>query len=344
MFGSSGHAYVYRSYGLHWCLNFVGGMNPGSAVLIRALQPGDGLDKMRSRRGVEDVRRLCSGPGKLCQALGVTNAHNGVALDAPPFRLAPAEQELDLVAGPRIGISKSVELAWRFGAAGSPFLSRPFPRACPATARPPPAFAAWTNVLCRSAAAMLEKLPHAVGEALKGVHADISAILYHSEAAAGAPETLKLASSAVDDGQPIPVRYTADGEKLSPPLSWSGVPDGAAGVVLVIEDPDAPAPSPLVHTLAWALQGQDGELAEGALRSPGSGGDAISLGRNSFFGAEYLPPDPPPGHGPHRYCFQVFALDAAPALSGKPMRTQVAHAIKGHVIAKGLLIGTYERA
>ena len=191
---------------------------------------------------------------------------------------------------------------------------------------------------------MLENLPHAVGEALKGARHDLHAILYHQELAADAPATLEITSSAFADGQPIPARFTADGEKLSPPLAWRGVPDGAAGVVLVIEDPDAPAPAPLVHTLAWALQGHDGELAEGALKSPGSGGEAISLGRNSFFGAQYLPPDPPPGHGPHRYCVQVFALDKAPELSGTPIRTQVARAMKGHVIARGLLVGTYERA
>jgi Raf kinase inhibitor-like YbhB/YbcL family protein len=190
---------------------------------------------------------------------------------------------------------------------------------------------------------MLEKLPHAVGEALKGVRNDLHAILYHQDWAEGAPQTLKLTSSAFADGGAIPARYTADGEKLSPPLRWTGVPEGAAGVVLVIEDPDAPAPTPLVHTLAWALQGHDAELAEGALKSPGSEGEAISLGRNSFFGASYLPPDPPPGHGPHRYCFQLFALDRAPELSGAPVRTELVHAMKGHVIARGLLVGAYER-
>ena len=190
---------------------------------------------------------------------------------------------------------------------------------------------------------MLEKLPHAIGEALRTVRPGRDAILYHGDAAQGAPETLRVTSSAFANGAAIPIRYTADGDKLSPPLAWSGVPETAAAVVLVIEDPDAPAPSPLVHTLAWALAGRDGELAEGALKSPGSGGEAVSLGRNSFLGAEYLPPDPPPGHGPHAYCIQVFALDAAPGLGGTPVRTQVAHAMKGHVIARGLLVGTYER-
>ena len=191
---------------------------------------------------------------------------------------------------------------------------------------------------------MLEKLPHGVGEALRGARHDLSAILYNQDWAQAAPEALKLTSPAFQDGGAIPVRYTADGEKLSPPLAWTGVPEASGGVVLVAEDPDAPAPTPLVHILAWALQGRDGGLAEGGLKSPGSGGDPVSLGRNSFLSAEYLPPDPPPGHGPHRYCFQIFALDKAPALGQSPVRTQVAHAMKGHVIARGLLVGTYERA
>ena len=102
------------------------------------------------------------------------------------------------------------------------------------------------------------------------------------------------------------------------------------------------SPSSL-HTIAWGLPGMDGDLAEGALKSPGSAGEDLSLGRNSFFGAEYLPPDPPPGHGPHRYVFQVFALDRTPDLHGKPVRSQLVHAMKGHVLARGLLVGVYER-
>ncbi len=129
MFGPAGHAYVYRSYGVHWCLNLVGGIEPGSAVLIRALEPRDGIERMRTRRGVEPMRRLCSGPGKLCQALGVTRAHDALALDAPPFRLAAADSDAIVQAGPRIGISRAVEQPWRFGAMRSPYLSRPFPRA-----------------------------------------------------------------------------------------------------------------------------------------------------------------------------------------------------------------------
>jgi DNA-3-methyladenine glycosylase len=133
MFGPAGRAYVYRSYGVHWCLNLVCGPEPGSAVLIRALEPTHGLEPMRARRGLADPRALCSGPGKLCQALAVTRAHDGLAIDAPPFALEPGTAA-GLVEGPRIGISRAADLAWRFGEAGSRFLSRPFPTVQPSGA------------------------------------------------------------------------------------------------------------------------------------------------------------------------------------------------------------------
>ena len=128
MFAGPGRAYVYRSYGLHWCLNVVCGTGPGSAVLIRALEPREGLETMRRRRGVEAVRLLCSGPGRLCQALAVTCEHDRLSMGAPPFRLQMGEPPASIAVGRRIGISKAVDRPWRFGAAGSPFLSRPFPR------------------------------------------------------------------------------------------------------------------------------------------------------------------------------------------------------------------------
>ncbi len=128
MFGPPGHAYVYRSYGIHWCLNFVcGPAGEGNAVLIRALSPTTGLEAMRARRGTAEPRKLCAGPGRLCQALGITRAQDGHALTAPPFDLAPATAHPHVVIGPRVGISQAREKPWRFGAAGSPFLSRPFP-------------------------------------------------------------------------------------------------------------------------------------------------------------------------------------------------------------------------
>jgi DNA-3-methyladenine glycosylase len=127
MFGPAGYAYVYRSYGIHWCLNFVcEGEGSASAVLIRALQPTRGVAAMRRRRGMTHERLLCSGPGRLCEALGVTFAHNGLRLDRAPFALHSRNGTADVVAGPRIGITKAVEQPWRYGLAGSPFLSKPF--------------------------------------------------------------------------------------------------------------------------------------------------------------------------------------------------------------------------
>jgi DNA-3-methyladenine glycosylase len=129
MFGPAGHAYVYRSYGVHWCLNFVcEDVGVASAVLIRALEPSDRIETMRARRGVPDDRLLCAGPGRLCQALGVTREHDGRPLDEPPFELVAREHEPELVRGPRIGITKAAEKPWRYGLAGSRFLSRSFPR------------------------------------------------------------------------------------------------------------------------------------------------------------------------------------------------------------------------
>jgi len=117
MFGPPGHAYVYRSYGVHWCVNFVcEAEGVADAVLIRALEPTKGLEEMRRRRGLEEERLLCAGPGRLCQALAITG---------PPFRLEPRTEPPEIARGPRIGITRAADLPWRYGLAGSRFLSRP---------------------------------------------------------------------------------------------------------------------------------------------------------------------------------------------------------------------------
>ena len=132
MFGPPGFVYVYRSYGIHWCLNFVcEEAGSASAVLVRAIEPIAGIAAMQRRRGLREPRALCSGPGKLCEALAVSIRHNGLALDRPPFELVAAAERPELLVGPRIGLTKGVESPWRYGLAGSRYLSRPFRTAAP---------------------------------------------------------------------------------------------------------------------------------------------------------------------------------------------------------------------
>jgi DNA-3-methyladenine glycosylase len=127
MFGPPGFAYVYRSYGIHWCVNFVCEKEgAASAVLIRAVQPTHGIPAMRRRRGLHDERSLCSGPGKLTEALAVTDAHNGLPLDTPPISLFARSEKPEIAVGVRIGITKAIDLPWRYGLKGSKFLSKPF--------------------------------------------------------------------------------------------------------------------------------------------------------------------------------------------------------------------------
>ena len=129
MFGPPAHVYVYRSYGIHWCLNFVcREAGYGAGVLIRAIEPLTGIDAMRQRRGLEPLKLLCSGPGRAAQALGITHRNNGMSLLEAPFHIEAPEETVEIVSGPRIGLTKAVDVPWRFGLAGSKFLSKPFPK------------------------------------------------------------------------------------------------------------------------------------------------------------------------------------------------------------------------
>ena len=190
---------------------------------------------------------------------------------------------------------------------------------------------------------MLQRLPEAIGHALRGARPGAGKLLYNDPAAHAVGIELDVSSPAFNDGDVLPARYTADGRQVSPPLAWGRVPPLAATIVIVIEDADSPTLQPLVHGIVWGLPGRDGDLPEGALRSPTSTGEPLPMGKNSYFAAQYLPPDPPPGHGPHRYAFQVYALRTSPQLSGTPGRRAIVEALRENVLAKGCLIGIYER-
>lgn len=191
---------------------------------------------------------------------------------------------------------------------------------------------------------MLQNVPASVGRALQGVRGGPESLVSADPAFAAVPEVIQLISAAFAPDGAIPARYTEDGERISPPLSWIGVPPEAESLVLLIEDVDSPTPRPLVHAILADLRPVDGELAEGALPSPGHEGEDLGMGRNSFMQRGYLPPDPPRGHGPHRYAFQIFALDMVPEFRSVPGRGALVEALHGHVIARGIMIGTYQRS
>jgi hypothetical protein len=190
---------------------------------------------------------------------------------------------------------------------------------------------------------MLEKVPAVLGRLLKRARPGTDELAFNDEHFVDIPCSITVESSAFADGGAIPDDFTDDGGKLSPPIRWSGVPAEADAVVLLMEDADSPTPSPLVHAICWDLPGEDGAIGTGDLDSPCSVGEGHTLGLNSFKRREFLPPDPPRGHGPHRYAFQVFALDQQLDFDKTPDRRQVLDAMAGHVLAKGCLVGTYER-
>jgi Raf kinase inhibitor-like YbhB/YbcL family protein len=154
---------------------------------------------------------------------------------------------------------------------------------------------------------MLEHIPHWLGSALKGVRAGVDKLAIVQEGL-GSFTAIDLRSPAFANGARLPERFTADGAGVSPPLFWTGVPQQATHLALLVEDADAPTPSPLVHAIVWGLPCEDGQLAEGAIVADGDGGEAGDVGTNSYLREGWLPPDPPTGHGEHRYAFQLFAL------------------------------------
>jgi len=188
---------------------------------------------------------------------------------------------------------------------------------------------------------MLEKLPEAIGHALANQRAGMEKILFHAEGPA-ATALLDVTSPAFAPNGELPRRFTADGEGLSPPLRWRNVPAQAATLALVVEDADSPTPEPLVHAIVVDIDPREAGLVEGLYSGPPEASPE-KLGRNSYLMLGWLPPDPPPGHGVHRYAFQVFALAAGEPLSKAPGRREVAAAIRERGIARGCLIGTYQR-
>jgi Raf kinase inhibitor-like YbhB/YbcL family protein len=188
---------------------------------------------------------------------------------------------------------------------------------------------------------MLEKLPVAVGQVLRATRPGLGKLAYNDAGLAPLAERLLVQSTAFGPGELIPPIYTADGDGLSPPLSWSGVPDDARALVLLVEDADSPTPQPLVHAIALDLAPDEGGLTVGVLSR---GSPEFKLGRNSFMQRRYLPPDPPPGHGVHRYAFQLFACDRALGFTAAPGRRKLLDALRVHALVKGCLIGCYERA
>lgn len=190
---------------------------------------------------------------------------------------------------------------------------------------------------------MLEKLPDVVGRTLRVVRPGLSRIVSARDGIRYAPTTIRLTSPAFEHEGAIPARYTADfgGEYFSPPLHWSNIPEAAQTLVLIVEDADSPTPKPLVHAIAAGLSATESGIREGDLVMNESN---LALGRNSFLKLGWMPPDPPPGHGVHRYVFQLLALDCVPDLAHDGRgRSAIAHAAENHTLARGILIGTYRR-
>ena len=188
---------------------------------------------------------------------------------------------------------------------------------------------------------MIGWMPSFIGRALRGKRAGLEKTLYHDPSLKNVPDTLVLTSGDFNADTFMPARHSVDGGGVSPSLAWSNVPTGTASIAVIVEDADSPTPAPFVHLVAFGFAGQNGTLAAAAT----SDGPAVGFqhGRNGMMARGWTPPDPPPGHGAHRYVFQVYALDQVPAFASTPNRNTLAEAIRGHALAKGAIIGIYER-
>ena len=184
---------------------------------------------------------------------------------------------------------------------------------------------------------MLEHLPQWLGHAMRSVRAGHEKLAVAKVGVTAS--AIDVTSTAFHAGGPLPEWATADGEGVSPPLDWGDAPEGTAGFALIVEDPDAPTPEPLVHGIVWNLGAGDGSLPRGAIAASGG----ADTGQNSYGRTGWLPPDPPTGHGPHDYVFQLFALSEPLPLDPHPGRSELLQALEGRVIGAGVLIGTWER-
>ncbi len=185
----------------------------------------------------------------------------------------------------------------------------------------------------------------AIGRRLRPLRAGMAALASAQRWVAAVPATIRVTSLAFGEGEPMPARYTADGVGLSPPLACADLPAGTRSLVLLVEDADAPFPVPAVHAIAYDISPEPATLGEGALpvRLKGRAPEGFAMGRNWLARPGWTPPAPPPGHGPHRYAFQVFALAAAPVFEWPPGRGYLLRRIRPHVIGRGMLTGIYER-
>jgi len=189
-----------------------------------------------------------------------------------------------------------------------------------------------------------DDLKHRIGRAMRKVRPGMIA-LTSSNWSGFLPYGVRVSSPAFADGTPMPVRYTADGEGMSPPLRWENLPERTKSLVLLAEDADTPSFRPLTHCVVHSIPPDKAGFEEGEIpfRLRGFTAEGWACGRNAMARTGWLAPSPPPGHGPHRYAFQVFALDALPEYPYPPGRNLLLRTIRPHLMSQGRVIGTYER-